>query len=67
MLRTFLTAAWRKLLMAQYEVAPETLAPFLPPGLELDLFHGHCFVSLIGFLFEQVPILGLPNPLHTQF
>ena len=67
MARTFLTAAWRKLLMAQYEVPAETLLPFLPPGLTLDLFHGRCFVSLIGFLFEQVRILGLPIPFHTRF
>ncbi len=35
----FLTAEWRKLIMAQYEVSPATLAPWLPQGVELDLFH----------------------------
>ena len=64
---TFLTAAWRKLIMAQYEVPPALLEPHLPPGLELDLYHGRCFVSLIGFLFDHVRILGLPIPFHTQF
>ena len=64
---TFLTAEWRKLIMAQYEVAPEILQPHLPPGLELDLYHGQCFVSLVGFLFDRVRLLGVPVPFHTRF
>ncbi len=34
---TFLTAEWRKLIMAQYEVAPEELRPYVLPGVELEL------------------------------
>jgi uncharacterized protein len=64
---TFLTAHWRKLIMAQYEVAPATLAPWLPPGLSLDLYQDCCYVSLVGFLFDRVRVLGLPIPLHTRF
>jgi uncharacterized protein YqjF (DUF2071 family) len=64
---TFLTAEWRKLIMAQYAVEPETLAPWLPAGLELDLFHGECFVSLVGFLFDRVRIKGVAIPFHTRF
>jgi hypothetical protein len=64
---TFLTAAWRKLIMAQYEVAPATLAPWLPSGTELDLYRGRCYVSLVGFLFDRVRVLGLPIPFHTRF
>lgn len=64
---TFLTAEWRKLIMAQYQVDPEVLQRRLPPGLELDLYQGRCFVSLVGFLFDRVRILGLPVPGHTRF
>jgi uncharacterized protein YqjF (DUF2071 family) len=69
---TFLTAEWRKLIMAQYEVAPEALAPWLPPGVELDLFReagepAQCLVSLVGFLFDKVRLKGIPVPLHTSF
>src|SRR6185437_12032235 len=64
---TFLAAEWRKLIMAQYEIAPTTLAPWLPPCLELDLFHGRCYVSLVGFLFDRVRIKGIAIPLHTRF
>ena len=70
---TFLTAEWRKLIMAQYEVPPELLAPYIPRGVELDLFHPtptalpRCYVSLVGFLFDKVRVKGLAIPFHTRF
>ena len=64
---TFLSAEWRKLVMMQYEVAPAILEERLPPGVELDLYKGRCFVSLIGFLFDRVRLLGVPPPFHTRF
>ena len=64
---TFLTAEWRKLIMAQYTIDPDTLTPWLPPGVELDLYQGLCFVSLIGFLFTRVRLKGIPIPFHTRF
>lgn len=64
---TFLTAEWRKLIMAQYEVDPATLTPWLPRGVELDLYQGRCYVSLVGFLFDRVRIKGIAIPFHTRF
>jgi hypothetical protein len=64
---TFLTAEWRKLIMAQYEVDPAILTPWLPSGLELDLYQGRCYVSLVGFLFDRVRVKGIPIPFHTSF
>jgi uncharacterized protein YqjF (DUF2071 family) len=64
---TFLTAEWRKLIMAQYVVEPATLAPYLPAGLELDLYEGRCFVSLVGFLFDRTRLKGVAIPFHTRF
>jgi uncharacterized protein YqjF (DUF2071 family) len=68
---TFLTADWRKLIMAQYAVDPATLAPWLPPGLELDLYQAEdtarCYVSLVGFLFDRVRVKRLAIPFHTRF
>jgi uncharacterized protein YqjF (DUF2071 family) len=64
---TFLTAEWRKLVMAQYEVAPEVLEPWLPGGVELDFYEGRTYVSLVGFLFDRVKIKGVPPPFHTRF
>jgi uncharacterized protein YqjF (DUF2071 family) len=64
---TFLTAEWRKLIMAQYAVDPGILEPSLPRGVELDLYEGVCYVSLVGFLFDRVRIKGIPIPFHTRF
>jgi uncharacterized protein YqjF (DUF2071 family) len=64
---TFLTAEWRKLIMAQYVIDPAVLAPWLPAGLDLDFHDGHTFVSLVGFLFQRVRLKGIPVPFHTRF
>lgn len=64
---TFLTAEWRRLIMANYVIAPELLADYLPAGTELDIYHGQCLVSLIGFHFQNVRLKGLRIPFHTNF
>jgi uncharacterized protein YqjF (DUF2071 family) len=64
---TFLTAEWRKLIMAQYAIDPTLLTPYLPAGLELDLYQGQCYVSLVGFLFTHVRLKRIPIPFHTHF
>ncbi len=67
MASTFLSAAWRNLVMANYAVSPEILLPYLPQGTELDTWNGTHYVSLVGFMFENVRLLGLPIPFHTHF
>jgi uncharacterized protein YqjF (DUF2071 family) len=67
MAQTFLTAEWRKLIMANYLVAPDLLAPYIPNGTELDLFNGQCFVSLIGFMFQRTRLKGIYVPMHVNF
>jgi len=71
MTSTFLTAEWRKLIMAQYEVDPAALDPWLPRGVELDLYQdgqrARCYVSLVGFLFDRVRLKGIAIPFHTRF
>ncbi|TXD48349.1 YqjF family protein [Polaribacter sp. IC073] len=61
---SFLKAEWRKLAFANYEVAPSVLEKYIPPGTELDLWEGKCFVSLIGFIFLDTKILGIKVPFH---
>jgi len=63
----FLTAEWRKLAFANYPVAPEVLRPYVPFGTELDFWEGNCYLSLVGFLFTKVRLLGIPVPFHTEF
>lgn len=63
----FLTAAWRKLILVNYKVNPELLLPYLPAGTELDLWEGNCYLSLVGFMFMDTRLLGLPIPFHRNF
>ena len=63
----FLTAEWRKLIMANYAVDPQLLQPYLPYGTELDLWNDNCYLSLVGFLFRKVRLKGIPVPFHTTF
>lgn len=64
---SFLTAEWRKLALANYLIDPEVLKPFVPQHTELDLWKGQCMVSLVGFMFLDTKLLGLPIPFHRNF
>ena len=57
----FLTAEWRKLIMANYAVDPAVLKPYLPYKTELDFWNNTCYVSLVGFMFTHVKIKGTNN------
>ncbi|HWH78647.1 MAG TPA: DUF2071 domain-containing protein [Candidatus Binatus sp.] len=65
--KPFLTAEWRNLAMLNYEIDPAVLSPFVPRGTELDLWNGKTFVSMVGFLFLNTRVLGLPIPFHQNF
>jgi uncharacterized protein len=58
----FLTARWENLIMANYETDPAILVPYLPKGTELDYHNGKTYVSLVGFMFVNTKIFGLPIP-----
>lgn len=66
-MKKFLTAKWQDLIMANYEVAPDLLAPRVPAGTELDLHKGRCFVSLVGFMFLDTRVKGFLVPFHVNF
>lgn len=65
--KKFLTAEWRKLIMANYKVNPEILKPYLPAKTELDYFNDACYVSLVGFMFKEVSVKGFKIPWHINF
>ena len=67
MAKTFLTAEWRKLIMANYIVPESLLRPYLPSGTQFDFYHGRCYVSLVGFLFQETRLKGFRVPFHVQF
>ena len=66
-MKKFLTAKWQDLIMANYEVDSSLLAGRVPSGTELDLHEGKCFVSLVGFMFVDTRVLGVPVPFHVNF
>lgn len=65
--RSFLTARWEWLIMLNYAIDPAVLAGRVPAGTELDSWNGQCLVSMVGFLFLDTRLLGLPVPLHRRF
>jgi uncharacterized protein YqjF (DUF2071 family) len=65
--RQFLKAQWKNLVMLNYEVDPQVLEPYLPPGTVLDLWQGKALVSMVGFLFANTSVLGIKWPGHVNF
>jgi uncharacterized protein YqjF (DUF2071 family) len=65
--RPFLSANWRYLAMLNFFVDPQIVAPLVPPGTEIDFENGETFLSVVGFLFLDTRLLGLPIPLHRDF
>ncbi|HKQ57678.1 MAG TPA: DUF2071 domain-containing protein [Candidatus Eisenbacteria bacterium] len=63
----FLTADWRWLVIANFEVDPALLAARIPAGTVLDPFEGRTLVSVVGFLFLDTRVLGVPVPGHRDF
>lgn len=63
----FLTARWQWLLMLNYEVSREIVAPYVPRGCEVDTFEGRTYASLVGFLFRETRVRGFSIPGHRHF
>ena len=63
----FLTAHWKDLVMLNYQVNPDVLIPWLPPGLEVDSWQGKTLLSVVGFRFEDTRLLGVAIPGHRDF
>ena len=56
----FLSAAWKNLLVVNYELKePALLTPWLPKGTELDSLDGKHYVSLVAFMFAKNKLFGL--------
>lgn len=53
--------------MLNWRVTPELLGPHVPAGTTLDTWQGAHYVSLVGFLFRDTRVLGVPIPFHRDF
>ena len=65
--KIFLTADWENIVMANYEVNPTVLEPYLPKGVELDYYKNKTYVSLVGFMFKKTSLFGIPIPFFGSF
>jgi uncharacterized protein YqjF (DUF2071 family) len=64
---SFLTANWNNLALINYEIDHKTLEGYLPNGTEIDYWNNKCYVSLVGFMFNNTKILGVKIPFHINF
>lgn len=63
----FLTGRWTDLAMLNFACPAELLAPLVPRGTELDAHGDVTQVSLVGFMFRDTRVLGVPVPFHRTF
>ncbi|MGB0992485.1 MAG: YqjF family protein [Akkermansiaceae bacterium] len=69
-MKNFLNVLWENLLVVNYRMAAGSVAMLeehLPPGTELDDFHGEHYVSVVAFEFKKTRILGIPSPFYRNF
>src|SRR3977135_414622 len=66
-MKPFLTAEGRHLAMLNFAVDPKILQPLVPVETELDFHDGRTFLSVVGFLFLDTRVFGLPIPSHRDF
>jgi hypothetical protein len=55
----FLKANWENIIMANYEIDPKILLPFLPKGVSL-IYNGKAYMSLVGFMFKKIKLFNVP-------
>ena len=63
----FLEAEWRHLALFNFEVSPDLLEPLVPAGTTLDTWEGKTLFSIVGFMFLDTKLAGIPVPLHSSF
>ena len=64
---SFLNAQWKNLALFNYEIDAKILEQHIPKGTEIDVWNGKCYISLVGFRFENVKLLGIKVPFHINF
>src|SRR5213083_3787087 len=53
--------------MLNYVVDPRLITPLVPAETEIDFENGETFLSVVGFLFLDTRLLGVPVPFHRDF
>jgi len=60
--RTFVKAEWTDLVLLNYAVSDDALAPFVG-DLEIDRWNGSGYVSVVGFYFGKTRVFGVAAPI----
>ena len=63
----FLSAEWRHLAMLNYRVPRDLVLSCVPRGTQLDLYQDEAYVSVVGFMFRDPRVLGIPLPFFGTF
>ena len=53
--------------MLNFALDPKIVEPLVPAGTEIDFENGETYLSVVGFLFLDTRLLGLPVPRHRDF
>ena len=62
-----MTQTWQDLLFAHWPVAPAALRPFVPGGLELDIYAGDAWVGVVPFRISRLAPVAAPRRLVLAF
>ncbi len=61
------TAEWRHLTYLNFSIDPSEARSLLPPGLEIDLWNGSAYLSVVGKLVHKLRVLGILLPQYQQY
>src|SRR5690606_22792524 len=57
---------WNDAIFLHWKVEPETIKPFLPEGIKLDIVNGKTWMSLVAFNMNHIGIRSLPRLPHIS-
>ncbi|RPI17275.1 MAG: DUF2071 domain-containing protein [Ignavibacteriae bacterium] len=60
-------ANWKNLLHITYKAEQKHFLKIIPPGLEVDKFHGDSYITLVAFEFTDTKVKGIPVPVYGSF
>ncbi|MCC3301582.1 YqjF family protein [Arthrobacter sp. zg-Y895] len=59
---------WAGTVFLHWRIPASAAAPYMPPGVEPDVFHGSTWVGLVGFLARETRLFGrVPVPYFGSF
>lgn len=67
MAQPILTARWSEICILNFPAPGELLAPYVPPGLELEAFRGEYYLSLVAYQQSENQVFGFHTPESLQF